>query len=115
MLQFEEPERQAAAVNSSDTAPEPSSVPAAMEPEGAGAVMDPSGVVSLPTPVIQQLQSPAIARQQVDSLLAVLAEERRKRRIRRRWIIGVLLAWIGLILVLAIFLKDFTSLNSLGW
>jgi hypothetical protein len=67
------------------------------------------------TPLVQQLESPSIARQQVDSLLAVLAEERRKRRIRRRWITGGLLAWIAFMLALAIFLKDFASLNSLGW
>jgi hypothetical protein len=70
------------------------------------------------TPLVQQLQSPAIAqqqvRQQVDNLLAVLAEERRKRRTRQRWITGVLLTWVALMLVLALWSKDFHALNSLS-
>jgi hypothetical protein len=82
--QFEEPEQQTVAVNSSNPTPEPTSVRAAAEPESAGAVMDPPGVVSLPTPVSQQIDP-----QESEAFLAQLQEQARRRRIYYRLLNGL--------------------------
>jgi hypothetical protein len=69
---------------------------------------------SITTPLVQQLQSPAIARQRVDELLAVVAEERRRLKIRRRRVMMGILAYVAFILMLVIFTKSGGVVSGMG-